>query len=400
MKYFLDVTIRPGEHYIHVRGRIAGAAENLFYLNENFTMLGASAEKCRFDRSRPHPEYDTVSRPLLFEPDHRDFEFEYEGFIPTIIDDVNQIDEDAVELACYAGWYPKPKRFGEFFEFEIRLSLPSGYEVMSNGAMKSGNTILSVGPEDDIAIFASRKVCRCHYENDRVAVSTLCPEDMLADMESRAKDIAAANDFYTMKYGPLQRGKGKVEILSVFRPRGGWAYKRGNVSFLSADQSRGIRQYRMDFHELAHGWWCIADMESSDWINEGCAEFSAYSAAKHIYGKESAGKYLDKYLADIDRCSGTASIAETKSTSPDKYTNFYEKTVVMLLNAQLLFGENRIFDLLKELFQKFNETKGAATKDFLALCGAEMRAYFEKCLYSSGWQGIDYKSRLQECRSF
>ena len=197
-----------------------------------------------------------------------------------------------------------------------------------------------------------------------------------------------------MKYGPQQGSNSKTEISSVFRPRGGWAYKRGNVSFLSADRARGVRQYLTDFHELAHGWWSIADMADHDWINEGGAEFSAYSAAKHIYGCESAEKHIAKYLKDIGECSGTASITETKSASPDKYVNYYEKTTIMFINAQMIFGEDRVFDLLKRLFQKFKETRGATTKDFLALCDAEMRAYFEKCLYSPGWQKLDYKSKL------
>ena len=186
MKYFLDVAIQPSRHYIHVRGKILDAVDHLFYLNENFTLLGMSAVKCHFDRSQPHPEYDTVSRPLLFESGNTDFEFEYEGFIPTIIDDVNQIDEDVVELACYAGWYPRPKCFGEAFEFEIKLNLPSEYEVMANGKIENGSTILSVRPEDDIAIFASKKVYRYEYQSDNIIVNVLCPEDMLSNMKSRA----------------------------------------------------------------------------------------------------------------------------------------------------------------------------------------------------------------------
>lgn len=191
MKYILDVLIEPAKQYLHVKGKIEGSESRAYYLNENFILLGAwsKGEKTGFtmDKEQPHPAFDSVSRPVFFDTENDEVEFEYEGTIPEIIADVNQISEDVVELASYSGWYPKPRDLDAVFDFTVDLHLPEGYEVASNGSCVDGEHIVSTAKEFDIAVFASNRLERFTYEEDCVKCSFLCPSDMLPQMERRAK---------------------------------------------------------------------------------------------------------------------------------------------------------------------------------------------------------------------
>lgn len=389
MKYSLIARIDPAKHFLHVSGKIENPESGRFYLNESFTLLYAGsngkAVSAVMEKDKPHPAFDTVSRPVLFHADRDDIEFEYEGYIPEKIADVNQIGEDTIELASYSGWYPKPESLDTAFDFDVELRLPKEYELASNGLCRADGHIVSTAKEIDIVIFASRLVKRFTYENGSVKCSFYCPPDMLSQMEQRAKDILWANSFFTEKYGALTEQREAAEIVSVFRPNGGWGYKRGNASFVSAEWGREEKRYQGDFHELAHGWWDVADVRTDDWINEGGAEFSAFSAARRLYGEEYGKQQTEKYLKGIREAGSGVSIADTGPGSPDRYVNHYFKTTVMYLAAQREFGEERLFGLLKKVFETYRESRNATTEKFLMLCDGDMRAFFEKYLFSTDW---------------
>ncbi len=391
LKYDLDVSIEPAKHYLHVKGRIEGI-DGALYLNENFTLLHTSSNgqniSCSMDREQPHPPFDMVSRPITFGTSNDTVEIEYEGVIAETIAEINQIDAHTVELASYSGWYPKPKILNTLFDFAVNLHLPKGYEIASNGRCMENGCIVSAAPSDDIVIFASDQVERFAYQSGNVRCTFLCPSDMLGPMEHRAKELVWANNFFTEKYGALDTDGG-TEIVSVFRPSDGWGYKRGNASFVSSDWGRADCHYQGDFHELAHGWWGIANITKDDWINEGGAEFSAFSAARQLYGLEYAEKKYAEYLAEIEKVNCNVSIVDTDNLSEYRYLNHYIKTTVMFVNAQKNFGEEKVFGLLRDVFQQHKGNRSATTEGFLSLCG-DMRPFFEKYLFAADWKKLDY----------
>ncbi|MDF2944890.1 MAG: hypothetical protein K0S01_3748 [Herbinix sp.] len=394
MEYLLDVQIDPSKHYIKVLCTIKNRVSNTLYINENFIIHSVTAKgkviSHHMDRSAPHPPFDTISRPIIFDTEEKDIELEYEGYIPEIIADINQINEDVIELACYAGWYPKPEDSCTLFTFDLHLSIPKGYELASNGIIEYEDTthIISKEEQSDIAIFASNKVRKIVIDDYAIRMVFLCPEEILPMIAGRALDIAKANSFYTELYGEIHTQSAKNEIISVLRPCGGWGYKRGNVSFVSYEWGFNELHYVGDFHELAHGWWSIANMTSEDWINEGGAEFSAYSAAKYIYGEEYANGMIANYLENIMNSQSVHSIVDTSASSEDRYLNHYTKTTIMFIEAQRLFGDERVFHMLRDLYQKFAGTRCATTEDFLSSCEPEMKTYFQKRLYSDNWIDI------------
>ncbi len=390
MKYTMELTLEPARHFLHVLGKIEAAEGGCFYLNESFTLLRAESggRKIPFvmEKGMPHPPFDQVSRPVFFHTENREVEFEYEGYLPGAIAGVNQISRDEVELASYSGWYPKPENPDIVFDFEIKLSLPEGYEIASNGRCLPDGRIVSAAPDFDIAVFASPILKRFTCEEEQAKISFLCPADMLPQMERRAKEILWANRFFAEKFGGLSNQADKVELVSVFRPSGGWGYKRGNASFVSADWGRKEQRYQGDFHELAHGWWSIASVQTNDWINEGGAEFSAFSAARALYGEAYAEQRVEEYLKEIRESGGKTSIVDTGPDSPERYVNHYYRTTVMYLRAQERFGAERVFGLLKKVFQTYQNTRNADTAGFLSLCDSDMRPFFERYLFAKNWE--------------
>lgn len=340
------------------------------------------------DKEQPHPPFDTVSRPITFETENDELEFEYEGCIPEIIADINQINENIIELASYSGWYPKLCNIDEAFDFDLKVKLPVGYELISNGHYSANRQIISAAKENDIVIFASNQVERFVYRESNILCVFLCPSDMVKQMEQRAKDLVQANSLFTEKFGCQAPESKTAEIVSVFRPGGGWGYKRGNVTFLSAEFNKTKIQYKDDFHELAHGWWCIANVTTDDWINEGGAEFSAYTAANHIYGSSFAQNYISGCLEKIAASDCNTSIVNTNYTSEHRYLNHYIKTAIMFINAEKEFGDKRVFDLLKNVYQTYKNTRNATTSSFLSLCEEDMRTYFEQYLFTADWNSI------------
>lgn len=243
---------------------------------------------------------------------------------------------------------------------------------------------------DDIVLFASNKVKRVIFDEGVIKLIFLCPDEMLPNMSNRAKDIAKANSYFTEKYGEIQVQSAKKEIISVFRPRGGWGYKRGNATFMSYEFNKNETKYTGDFHELAHGWWGIANVIADDWINEGGAEFSAYSASKYIYGSKYAENLENNYIEQINKSDSKTSIIDTTSTSLDRYLNHYIKTAMMFINAAKCFGEDRVFSLLKVAYNKYAGKRSATTTGLLYLCEPDMKTYFEKLLFAKNWKEIDF----------
>lgn len=68
------------------------------YVNKNFSIINVSSNGKKIDwnmdKEQPHPAFDTVSRPIIFETENNEIEFEYDGYICEIINDINQIDEE------------------------------------------------------------------------------------------------------------------------------------------------------------------------------------------------------------------------------------------------------------------------------------------------------------------
>ena len=139
-------------------------------------------------------------------------------------------------------------------------------------------------------------------------------------------------------------------------------------------------------HEMSHFWWLLANAASpEDWINEGLAEFSAFRLSEGRYGKAFGEVLTKEYRQHAANCQTPDSIAETESSSPDRYINRYEKTTLMFLEARQRFGQESLDRLLKRINTRFAGTYDATTTLFLEEAdkqmGKEARDFFHETLY-------------------
>jgi len=439
MKYNLDVKIIPKKHYIKVKGSIKDIdiknGANIFYLNENFTFnkLTSGQKDIEYihDKSKPHPLYDLTSRPVILRTAVKELEFEYDGHIPEITNDINQIDEDIVELSGYSGWYPKDIIYTENtetlepriktgdFAFELNVELPNEYIFTANAEIKnfekSSNitkyNISSYGDDFDIALFASNKVVKIERSLNGAYFSSICPLIMENKNTLKLDVLIEAQKIITKLLGkPIK----KQATCFINRPRGGWGYAR--TAFVSMpgitdendENLKDLSEKSMilsiggDLHELAHFWWGIASgIEPEDWINESGAEYTMLAVLKDMLKLDNYNTLIEKneYIKHINALESAAAICETKTNEWDaRYVNRYEKTAIMYIGAEIRFGRENLFKFLKEFYSQNKAERNATTDKFLDICekvlGKEAHKYFNGLLYAKGWENIDIQKDI------
>jgi hypothetical protein len=437
MKYSLDIKIIPKEHYIKVSGTIKNIENdiNVFYLNENltFSKLTSGQKNIEYihDKNKPHPLYDETSRPVILQTSVKELEFEYDGHIHEITNDINQIDEDIVELSGYSGWYPKdtiytknlktlePRVKTEDFTFELTVELPNEYIFTANAEIKnieksSDNAIYNIssyGDDFDIALFASDKVVKIERSLNGIYFTSVCPPVMEKKNTLKLDILIEAQKIITKFLGePIK----KQSTCFINRPRGGWGYAR--TAFVSMpgitdendENLKDLSEKSMilsiggDLHELAHFWWGIASgTEPEDWINESGAEYTMLSVLKDMLKFDDYNTLIEKneYIKHISELESKAAICETKTDEWDaRYVNRYEKTTIMYIGAEIRFGKENLFKFLKEFYGQNKIERNANTDKFLEVCekilGKEAKKYFTWLLYAKGWKNIDIQKDI------
>lgn len=438
MKYILDVKIMPKENYIKVKGSIKDIeipnGANVFCLNENFKIskLTSNGKDIDYihDKNKSNPPYDLVSKPVILKTPLKEFDFEYDGYMPEIIGGVNQINEDIVELAMYSGWYPKVLLYTENteeidfnierrgFEFELTVELPPEYSFAANAEIKNIDTLsngktvyslLSYGVDrGDIALFASNKVIKIERTLNEITVFAICPPAMEKKNTLKLEILIEAQERMTELLG---EPKIKQSTCYINRPCGGWGYVRTSIVLMPGitdendealkDLSReaAIHFSSLDIHELAHYWWGIASSTgSNDWINEGGAEYTMLCIKKDMLGLENYNEFTGGYIERINACTSDEAIIETPNHGEIREINSYTKTAIMYIGAEIRFGKENLFKFLRKFYEQ-NKAKGNADTDrFLDLCeqilGKEAREYFNWLLYAKGWQNIDIQKDI------
>jgi len=437
MKYNLDVKIIPEEHYIKVKGSIKNITipngANVFYLNENFkinklTSGGKDIEYIQ-DKTKPKPPYDLVSQSVILKTPVTEFDFEYDGYISEIVANVNQIDGDMVELAMYCAWYPKnflhtdnteefdPNVGNDCFEFELTVELPPEYIFAANAEIKNVKqskdvtvyNLSSYGIDrGDIAVFASNKVVRIERSANGLTVSAICPPVMEKKNTLKLDVLIEAQKRMTKLLGEPMINQSTCYIN---RPRGGWGYVRTAIvlmpgitdenheSLKDLSEEAIIHFCGLDLHELAHYWWGIASSsDSNDWINEGGAEFTMLCIKKDMLKLENYNSFVNSYIERINRCPSDEAIIETPNDGEIREINFYTKTAIMYIGAEIRFGREGLFKFLREFYEQNKDEGGADTDKFLELCeeilGKEAKEYFDWLLSAKGWRNINIEKDI------
>jgi hypothetical protein len=391
-----------------VHGRLEGrpcGTESHLYLNKNFRIdsfrVAGGGTPVDYDSAAAPAQWTNVTRPLRFDCRPGALEFAYSGVITDTISGVNLIAPGLIELAMYTGWFPYDPGL-RAFTYDVELDLPVGWVLVSGGQLRhskvtGGRQILdfaSAAPGFDIAFAASPKftVHRAAEGGAAIEVYAAVEDSLLA--AAAIQDIRQALSLFQQWFGPVRSaGEAPQATRLVYSPRGGWGYSRLPMIVVSAQVAHtwshqplgAARIFLGTAHELAHFWWGVADTETpGDWINEGLAEFSAFSAASALFGSEVRDSLLAQYRRSVPRGTVSTPIAATPNESPDRYLNHYERPTLLLASLESTVGQNRLMEFLHKIYEAHHERRDATTPAVLRiarnLLGAEAAARLERCV--------------------
>ena len=423
-KMDMQVEIDPRKQFLQATVKLSGLSGELgqvFYLNKDFKITSAKVNgkksDFKFDLNGEPPPYVSFARPITFRGKVSTVELTYSGHIKDVIFDVNMISPELVELALYSAYFPFNSTQIPFFEYTLNLVLPKTLKVVTNGSVAKqsvkGNQhhyeIHSIGKSKDVPIIASPS-----FKLKTQTMGGLKAEMYYSPKGSKLVDGKIESMGLALKTFEKRFGKtGESGILRfAYSPRKGWGYSRLPLFVVSEERALEMlknpfgkeKDIKGNVHELAHFWWSIADTNTNnDWINEGLAEYSAFSFSVQQYGEKFRQNVTQSYLEDIRKTKKKESIVNTTSESPDRYVNWYEKSALLFLVLEEKVGQKPMNAFLTELHTKFKGTRLATTEAFFEIAERHLNKddfeFMKSYLTSSGWSN-DQLKKLSDAGNF
>jgi len=169
-------------------------------------------------------------------------------------------------------------------------------------------------------------------------------------------------EYYTVNFGPYYHKQCRIiefpryESFAQAFP-GTMPYSE-DIGFIT--DLRDVKKDDIDMvfyvvaHEMGHQYWahqlCGANMQGSEMMSEGFAQYSALMVMEKEYGKDKMKKFL-KYEMD-DYLSGRSSEAQAErplmKTESQQYIHYNKASVVMYYLKEMI-GENNVNHALKNL---------------------------------------------------
>lgn len=314
-------------------------------------------------------------------------------------------------------WYPLTSEV-DYFTARLKIMLPPGYKVVSNGKLteqylldglediddvgKMGNSVFVFEAEKPLKYlsFLVGKLDLIQERSDAVPLkyfrsSYTRPDHW--DMFAGAEEILR---FYEAVFGPYP-----FEKLNIIKRS--WVTSGGNspASFIvinelsrmasrnlrrSADSPVDLSRWREYFlaHEIAHQWWGQGVAWTSyqdNWISEGLSQFAAVLFLKEKYGDSAFARIMDKFSSDISDKSVWGAITMGSRIShfdyPAYQTIVYNKAAVVLFMLQDLLGEELFNTGIKRFFS-LNKYGSASTQEFFNvfhdISGMDLKGFFDK----------------------
>lgn len=406
--YQLAVRVEPGTHSVAVRGRVEGLpcdGEGGLYLNRSLRIesfsIGGRNVPVRLDSTGSPAPYAPDTRPLRFDCAAGAIELKYRGVLPDTMNGVNLIAGNLVELASYSGWYPMDPAVSNF-TYEVDLDLPTGWILATNGRVLRADTANSrqhivfaaAAPGMDIPIIASPDFVVERAEVDGASVEVYAVQAHRGLAMTAIENTREALTRYRRWFGPA--GSAGVETLPtrvVYSPRPGWGYSRlplitGSAAYAERKQRHAMGaalNFHGIAHEAAHFWWGIADTGTfDDWINEGLAEYSAFSATAEIFGAVVRDSLIAQYIAHSARADSSTAIATTRRESRLRYVNRYERPALLFAAIAADVSSERFHAFLRHFYEMYRGTRDATSTAFLgaarAALGTEIADRIERCV--------------------
>jgi len=173
-------------------------------------------------------------------------------------------------------------------------------------------------------------------------------------------------EYYTKNFGPYMHKQCRIIEFPRYQSfaqafPGTMPYSEG-IGFIldQRDVTKDVidQVFYVVAHEMAHQYWahqvCGANMQGSEMMSEGFAQYSALMVMEKEYGKDKMKKFLqyemDGYLGG--RSAETEGEQPLMKTQGQQYIH-YEKASVVMYYLKEMIGEDKVNQALRELIKNY-----------------------------------------------
>jgi hypothetical protein len=337
-------------------------------------------------------------------------ELRYHGTIEKRVMHTNCITEEWTEISSISALYPVSKYNDQIKGFQLSLSLPCSYSVITNGELcssqiKGGRCISKYknnGSESEILIVASKYF---HQIKNAIGLSVYyCNENLENISVTRIKQVENMLSLYGNIFGKLHT---TPELKYIIAHRNGFGYTAGSCIVVSEQRETAENEdcFNIEYmlsHELAHYYWhLVNDYDTDGWIDEGLSE---YSSLVYFYKTRDEEKFLEiferYYFRNVEASRSNNSVITTSKNSIDKHANWYSKPACAIFAIGKGYGFPMVNEFLSNLYQEFHNHKVIDAKIFLDRAHLHLSTDAYKLLtmllVNHGW-GTMEKDIVKEC---
>ncbi|MBS1534384.1 MAG: hypothetical protein JST78_04845 [Bacteroidetes bacterium] len=190
------------------------------------------------------------------------------------------------------------------------------------------------------------------------------------NVENMLKSMQRSLEYYTKNFGPYRHKQCRIiefpryeSFAQAFPGTMPYSESIGFITDLrEVDQNAVDMVFYVVAHEMGHQYWahqvCGADMQGSEMMSEGFAQYSALMVMEKEYGRDKMKKFLEYEMDDYLNGRSSESEAENPimKTEDQQYIH-YNKASVVLYYLKEMIGEKQVNEALKNLIAKYGYQK-------------------------------------------
>ncbi len=301
-----------------------------------------------------------------------DLHIAYSGQPEMPEDGINRITSAWVELGLDSQWFPIVSTFAEQLVGDLRVTLPSGWSLVSSGSTATNDSTIVVRnrvQQIDVTLAASPSMQRAGRERVAVHHRTMSDSAVTAVLDAAGYCVQQLDArFGARDTFPVAR--------IVLAERDGPGYARKNYIVLSAvntDEPEAMYQFLC--HEVSHYWTRSPGAFSPDhWMSEAFAEYSAAVIVRERFGEEAFARLRGTW-EEGGRAVGPVWTPE--STNRPSFQVMYRRAPWLLARLEERIGVELFARFLARVMVARARTTPQMLDVLEAEAGAEAAEWFE-----------------------